>query len=80
MKVVVIRRIAWGALWVAVAASSAGCGGFNGSYSASPASLFLQNRPAMKSSPLVPPTGDQGQASVSPATSSASWARTVTMD
>ncbi len=46
MKAVLNRRLALGALLAAVVASTAGCGGFNGTYSASPATLFLQNRHA----------------------------------
>ena len=46
MKAVLNRRLALGALLAVVVVSTAGCGGFNGTYSASPATLFLQNRHA----------------------------------
>jgi hypothetical protein len=44
MKAVQNRRFALGAFLAAVVLATAGCGGFNGTYSASPATLFLQNR------------------------------------
>jgi hypothetical protein len=46
MKAALKRRFAVGALLAGVAWATAGCGGFNGTYSASPAMLLIQHKPA----------------------------------
>ncbi len=69
MKVVLNRRLALVALLTGVAWATAGCGGFNGTYSASPAMLLLQNRPARSSViPASPEVTLSGTGASGPAT------------
>lgn len=55
MKAFLNRRLVLGTLLATVVVSTAGCGGFNGTYSASPATLFIQHRSAPVRIPTVSP-------------------------